>query len=209
MRKPVFVSSLSRVFSTLQWGRNFIVAETIMAWIRRIATAKLQWGRNFIVAETGTRGTLRGPQYLLQWGRNFIVAETASCGAACRRRRSCFNGAATLSLRKLMAVPMVFGMMGKLQWGRNFIVAETQVQRQKQDLEDISFNGAATLSLRKLEWQGCYCDEGCRALQWGRNFIVAETMSVLVLALNSCTASMGPQLYRCGNAVCGSVHVGK
>ena len=67
------------------------------------------------------------------------------------------------------------------------------------DLRLPSFNGAATLSLRKFadlaRAAGPY-----RWLQWDRNFIVAETTffnlkgeGVLRLA------SMGPQLYRCGN----------
>ena len=37
---------------TLQWGRNFIVAETAVQLWQGPAYGKLQWGRNFIVAET-------------------------------------------------------------------------------------------------------------------------------------------------------------
>ena len=37
----------------------------------------LQWGRNFIVAETRVIMELRSTSHMLQWGRNFIVAETA------------------------------------------------------------------------------------------------------------------------------------
>ncbi len=110
---------------------------------------------------------------------------------------SCFNGAATLSLRR------------RWSW------TDSAPQR-------ISFNGAATLSLRR---HGCSC-EGCsasRALQWGRNFIVAETApyttrfllrfllqwgrNFIVAETLICwnrrsrrgQASMGPQLYRCGD----------
>ena len=36
----------------LQWGRNFIVAETVEASIKYTREWSLQWGRNFIVAET-------------------------------------------------------------------------------------------------------------------------------------------------------------
>ena len=36
----------------LQWGRNFIVAETLKWPIIEAWTHGLQWGRNFIVAET-------------------------------------------------------------------------------------------------------------------------------------------------------------
>ena len=38
-----------------------------------------------------------------------------------------------------------------------------------------------------------------QTLQWGRNFIVAETRRVLPLYLDFLEASVGPQLYRCGN----------
>ena len=36
----------------LQWGRNFIVAETVELKDNLEAVTGLQWGRNFIVAET-------------------------------------------------------------------------------------------------------------------------------------------------------------
>ena len=36
----------------LQWGRNFIVAETGRVWKDTVLDVWLQWGRNFIVAET-------------------------------------------------------------------------------------------------------------------------------------------------------------
>ena len=38
-----------------------------------------------------------------------------------------------------------------------------------------------------------------RALQWGRNFIVAEIKQSRKLSKGCKLASMGPQLYRCGN----------
>ena len=111
---------------TLQWGRNFIVAEMLDCGIKRYASSpKLQWGRNFIVAEiAGNRRRLwlisnasMGPQLYrcgnalpgfacpcgsnrLQWGRNFIVAEICGRYATGPPRSASFNGAATLSLRK-------------------------------------------------------------------------------------------------------------
>ena len=36
----------------LQWGRNFIVAETHLNDLKATLEQVLQWGRNFIVAET-------------------------------------------------------------------------------------------------------------------------------------------------------------
>ncbi len=61
----------------LQWGRNFIVAETPITSNSITTTPVLQWGRNFIVAETEALISQRPePVLTLQWGRNFIVAET-------------------------------------------------------------------------------------------------------------------------------------
>ena len=58
----------------------------------------LQWGRNFIVAEMRRVAATITFQEMLQWGRNFIVAEITAMPASHISR--CFNGAATLSLRK-------------------------------------------------------------------------------------------------------------
>ena len=60
----------------------------------------LQWGRNFIVAETSQLNTTLLQADLLQWGRNFIVAETEPLMWQRRHNILSFNGAATLSLRK-------------------------------------------------------------------------------------------------------------
>ena len=60
------------------------------------------------------------------------------------------------------------------------------------------FNGAATLSLRK--YPGNADNVGYLILlQWGRNFIVAEIYRGSCCRGRVTTASMGPQLYRCGN----------
>ena len=88
----------------------------------------------------------------LQWSRNFIVAEirTGSRVPAKRGSIPCFNGAATLSLRKL-----------------GFPAPQPCL------LALICFNGAATLSLRKSDTPGASPRTSSR-LQWSRNFIVAE-----------------------------------
>ena len=62
-----------------------------------------------------------------------------------------------------------------LQWGRNFIVAEIS-----SSLDDIVLNASS--------------------LQWGRNFIVAEITMIYSGHTKANLASMGPQLYRCGNS---------
>ena len=138
------------VFIVLQWGRNFIVAETATVVAGGVLIMMgLQWGRNFIVAEikaTTTRTTQAGA---LQWGRNFIVAEMPNVYAS----------------HSSESLP--------LQWGRNFIVAE--------------------IGKDAGVWQ--HVDR----LQWGRNFIVAEIRGLCDVAGLGGPASMGPQLYRCGN----------
>ena len=138
----------------------------------KVFLSALQWGRNFIVAEIEEHagvlaaggGASMGPQLyrcgnqakgnevqrrmtLLQWGRNFIVAEIR--GLCLHRRASaCFNGAATLSLRKLPKKALSEFQGYVLQWGRNFIVAEM--------------------------YQYPLLSVVSQSLQWGRNFIVAE-----------------------------------
>ena len=166
--------------------------------------------------------------WLLQWGRNFIVAETSKIVCAGTHGVICFNGAATLSLRKLELPFLVPSVASVLQWGRNFIVAETRIVIRRR-APSSCFNGAATLSLRKhvetyqrpppgmtdwLQWGRNFIVAETRAhtahprlirsaamLQWGRNFIVAETphRGVQPGRWRRVAASMGPQLYRCGN----------
>ena len=110
----------------------------------------------------------------LQWGRNFIVAEIIVCKGT------------------LVVVP-------SLQWGRNFIVAEMHAPGRGHRAGRPCFNGAATLSLRKCVGHGSRRPAGF-SLQWGRNFIVAEMPPTSFRASGDSWASMGPQLYRCGNS---------
>ena len=110
---------------------------------------------------------------------------------------TCFNGAATLSLRKFDPGLMQELYDWALQWGRNFIVAEM---------------GGGVYSNRftfVLQWgrnfivaeinQRTSERSGNPQLQWGRNFIVAEIRSRPYAGTLRLGASMGPQLYRCGN----------
>ena len=135
----------------------------------------LQWGRNLIVAEMRL-GTWRirsshtasmGPQ-LYRCGN---LEKTSLGRSACR----CFNGAATLSLRKSRPCRTQSSSARPLQWGRNFIVAEMSSPTRMSSKSTIGFNVAATLSLRKSANPG-----------------TGESRD---------GASMGPQLYRCGNPV--------
>ena len=198
MRKPVNVQALGAYIETLQWGRNFIVAETrrLFFWLRQpvlasmgpqlyrcgntvlaigaISEAPLQWGRNFIVAET------------MQFDQKQRVHDPASMGPQLYRcgNDSCSNNREfrrfvlqwgrnfiVAEMGRVYRFPSVRQMM--LQWGRNFIVAEI-------------FHPLLTYG--NAIW-----------LQWGRNFIVAEMMRHQGRTVPLPEASMGPQLYRCGN----------
>ena len=84
-----------------------------------------------------------------------------------------------------------------LQWGRNFIVAETY-RTCTPTSQQPRFNGAATLSLRKLR------EPHAPHVVTVYGFNGAATLSLRKLAtldslLGGGVASMGPQLYRCGN----------
>ena len=147
---------------------------------------------------------------------------------ACRRSRACFNGAATLSLRKLGGDAVVVQTGERASMGPQLYRCGNQGWSQDVQGCDLAsmgpqlyrcgnmgtarapfgslvcFNGAATLSLRKprrLEYVGSSKD----MLQWGRNFIVAETRQEDADHLKQVHASMGPQLYRCGNYYCESI----
>ena len=157
----------------LQWGRNFIVAETSTMALEATTTSLLQWGRNFIVAETGTL-ILGNTSFdcRLQWGRNFIVAETRHnprslrrlviasmgpqlyrCGNLPPPTRSMygiirFNGAATLSLRKLAFSADVRRTFLASMGPQLYRCGNTPTSMRSLSTST-RFNGAATLSLRK------------------------------------------------------------
>ena len=211
--------------STLQWGRNFIVAETCLdGFVLRLGVVASMGPQLYRCGNHLLQHRLSSLKLMLQWGRNFIVAETSviirvgiqwglasmgpqlyRCGNWRLTRHWCshgtrFNGAATLSLRKLPSAfrtnfilrlasmgPQLYrcgNVSGDrkdsrgiwLQWGRNFIVAETRVFSRSRWSWTGGFNGAATLSLRK-------------------------PASSAAAAGHGQVASMGPQLYRCGNSI--------
>ena len=111
--------------------------------------------------------------YLLQWDRNFIVAEMAVMARRIRRGIRASMGPQLYRCGNILHPLHYLRPLSMLQWGRNFIVAEI------------------------LELGGDYLDVG--KLQWGRNFIVAEMSMDTKSKMRLVHASMGPQLYRCGN----------
>ena len=184
--------------SLLQWGRNFIVAETIHITYHILGMSELQWGRNFIVAETTSR--------------------CPTCSSAWTR----FNGAATLSLRKHCVWWSERRKSPRLQWGRNFIVAETipyvasvppggnasmgpQLYRCGNGLVPVvhhvvilRFNGAATLSLRKRTGS-IPLNNAISSFNGAATLSLRKHPTSQFARISNMTASMGPQLYRCGN----------
>ena len=171
--------SLANEPVSLQWGRNFIVAETLpdatAATTRsqrhasmgpqlyrcgdglwpvsgHMSLTLLQWGRNFIVAETRPMGSWMlgliclqasmGPQLYRCGDSHVPSAKVSNCGFAS------FNGAATLSLRR----PKFDGRVDPddilLQWGRNFIVAETS-PHMRGSQANYTLQWGRTLSLRR------------------------------------------------------------
>ena len=139
----------------------------------------LQWGRNFIVAEMSVLLVQAMETSRLQWGRNFIVAEIRGlCDVAGLGRPASMEP----QLYRCGNDDSKYStnwFTHELQWGRNFIVAEI-IGREK------------TAVTRY--W-----------LQWGRNFIVAETGQHGQTQERGSHASMGPQLYRCGNGTLGPI----
>ena len=222
LRKEVTAQIDFNEIPLLQWGRNFIVAESLGCFLRLVCSCFASMG----------------PQ-LHRCGKCTARSRGAST-------RACFNGAATSSLRKEVRAGRVVARRDRvLQWGRNFIVAESrprlrghgrgrrasmgpQLHRcgkpprgpppiprsagfngaatsslrkvndtcERHGIEG-SFNGAATSSLRKASVSRAMTSVR-RGLQWGRNFIVAESRSQSLFNSKPRFASMGPQLHRCG-----------
>ena len=109
----------------------------------------------------------------LQWGRNFIVAEIDGHQLNFFWVEACFNGAATLSLRK---------------W---------RVRRGRQETRTC-FNGAATLSLRKCATARQNSARITPASMGPQLYRCGNRDKIHVIEMSN-YASMGPQLYRCGN----------
>jgi len=85
----------------------------------------------------------------------------------------CFNGAAAFQLRKYGARFNMPWSTKWLQWGRSFSAAEIRA------------------SIRE--------DSQKEALQWGRSFSAAEMQARSGAIRAGGKASMGPQLFSCGN----------
>ena len=134
---------------SLQWGRNFIVAEIRIFRVGKRCRRRLQWGRNFIVAEMAQLQTNNARKLKLQWGRNFIVAEMECKCVQVYLHSICFNGAATLSLRKFAGRTKITNFNPTSFNGAATLSLRKSQKTSKKQGPCVSFNGAATLSLRK------------------------------------------------------------
>ena len=112
---------------------------------------------------------------LLQWGRNFIVAEISDEVASQGRHNRASMGPQLYRCGNKSMDSDYDARKYALQWGRNFIVAEISLK-------------TSAVHIRYA------------TLQWGRNFIVAEICAHNFDWGLPLHASMGPQLYRCGNS---------
>ena len=162
----------------------------------------LQWGRNFIVAETPVRASEPEHNQIASMGPQLYRCGNRTCRCRVPLPARCFNGATTLSLRKLAVLVVKYRQYAKLQWGRNFIVAETTLPNPTRALNQRASMGPQLYRCGnqsrirgvgppdvKLQWGRNFivaetCSEPSivsmmHLLQWGRNFIVAETPSTM------------------------------
>ena len=189
----------SSMGTVLQWGRNFIVAET-----RHRSLDALRGDPRFNGAATlslrkhvlGAGGVEQG--ILASMGPQLYRCGNLMSSGCPRCRPACFNGAATLSLRKLDVIWMPAMSASMLQWGRNFIVAETRHRSLDALRGDPRFNGAATLSLRKLDviWMPAM---SASMLQWAATLSLRKPCQDRGSRTGTQMLQWGPQLYRCGN----------
>ena len=118
----------------------------------------------------------------------------ARCRASC-----CFNGAATLSLRKLSTGHHHRYACHNASMGPQLYRCGNQIKR-----ELTGEYGQASMGPQLYRCGNVCCFDDPQVcvlavLQWGRNFIVAETAELVLGLVIGVAASMGPQLYRCGN----------
>ena len=157
---------------TLQWGRDFAVAESRQFPMAPSAASRLQWGRDFAVAESRLHRELARPLAEASMGprlrsRGIIHMRgartgflSASMGPRLRSRgilvdQQSKNGAAVpasmgprLRSRGIRQYPCAAGVdMAQLQWGRDFAVAESR-RYHGGALRGARFNGAATSQSR-------------------------------------------------------------
>ena len=163
----------------LQWGRNLFVAECDGSSSEPTASQRASMGPQLVRCGMGRRDRgPRGPGNRLQWGRNLFVAECPRWKPPMPENRSCFNGAATCSLRNAVEVvpdapPVLVASMGP-----QLVRCGMADAAEKSTMRCSGFNGAATCSLRNDTPTDKFAANVLK-LQWGRNLFVAECGSLV------------------------------
>ena len=132
--------------ATLSFGTGFTMRSRHTQYLASMGPQHYRCG-NLI------KGFTAISNHLASMGPQHYRCGNTSTGEARAPRTPCFNGAATLSLRKRGYKPLSYKTMTELQWGRNIIVAETQLKWCPFALK-YKLQWAATLSLRK---RSCPC----------------------------------------------------
>ena len=174
MRKRFASAAVVRRILSLQWGRNFIVAETRQPHIRHGCrhTASMgpqlyRCGNAALIRSSALCSSIAsmGPQlyrcgnlkqYVYAW-RAVIASmgpQLYRCGNLATYRSlpspvACFNGAATLSLRKRALGPGCLPEGAPASMGSQLYRCGNNTGAAPQPAHLQGFNGAATLSLRK------------------------------------------------------------
>src|SRR5260370_874080 len=140
-----FIESLTL---TLQWGRELLLAESLLRLVDQVSLVELQWGRELLLAESSV-----GEVYLATWLRASMGPRAVARGIilqidnkehlfwASMGPRAVARG---ICQRRVPGTPI-----RSLQWGRELLLAES------------AWSLAIFWSLT--------------ALQWGRELLLAES----------------------------------
>ncbi len=171
VRSSMLPSGVRRM---LQWGRNILVAESWAHSGNADVRKQLQWGRNILVAESLSLDLCTiiqlpasmGPQHT-RCGKHGIVSTLGRPG-------SCFNGAATYSLRKALRPWIWQRRWSALQWGRNILVAERRPRGRRRCSNHMWLQWGRNILVAESTAANSRPPIS-RPLQWGRNILVAES----------------------------------
>ena len=110
-----------------------------------------------------------------------------------------FNGATTFQLWRLRSVQMAPMYISYASMGPQLFSCGDLRSIVTDCYRIVSFNGATTFQLWR-SFNDSYITDTIKMLQWGHNFSVVEMQHFLQLLHLLMRASMGPQLFSCGDA---------
>ena len=180
---------------TFNGAATFQLRIAVNNYIKLLWLNSLQWSRNFSVADCGLMHCNHWLRFCLQWSRNFSVADCPPRNCSWRLYRP-FNGAATFQLRIEPTLQLKPEFLIHLQWSRNFSVADCYVLArqfvycQGPSMEPQLFscglnckkNKEKRVVIPSMEPQLFSCglwiygprESVASNLQWSRNFSVAD-----------------------------------